>query len=185
MFERLRATRGTRIAVGFSIGVLFGFLLDKGRVTRFDVILGQLLLEDFTVLKVMMTAALVGMIGVYGMRARGLVRLRPKPGSWGATGLGGLLFGAGFALLGYCPGTVAGAVGHGALDALFGGAAGMLIGSWIFAALYPPLRKSVLERGAFPALTLPELLGAPPGRVVPAAAAVIAAALALIEWAGL
>ncbi|MBN1825073.1 MAG: YeeE/YedE family protein [Candidatus Eisenbacteria bacterium] len=185
MLDRLRAARGPQIGVGFGLGALFGFLLDKSGVTRFDVIAGQLLLEDFTVLKVMMTAALVGMIGVYGMRARGWARLHPKPGSWGATGLGGLLFGVGFALLGYCPGTVAGAVGHGALDALFGGAVGMLIGSGLFAALYPAIRARVLERGAFPALTLPELLGAPPRLVVPAAAAVLAALLVAIEWAGL
>jgi len=50
-------------------------------------------------------------------------------GSIGSNVIGGLIFGVGFALLGYCPGTVAGAVGTCAFDALFGGMIGLLIGA--------------------------------------------------------
>ncbi len=72
--------------------------------------------------------------------------------------IGGLIFGAGFGLLGYCPGTVAGAVGTGALDALAGGMVGMLIGAGLFADLYPSLKSGILSRGPFPAVTVPECL---------------------------
>ena len=57
---------------GALVGLVFGFLLQKGGVTRFRTIVGQFLLKDFTVLKVMMTAMIVGGIGIYAMRAGGL-----------------------------------------------------------------------------------------------------------------
>jgi len=96
-------------------------LLQKGGVTRYDVIIGQLLLTDFTVLKVMLSAVVTGMVGVYALKGAGLANLHPKPGSLGSTAVGGLIFGLGFGILGYCPGTVVGAVAQGSLDALFGG----------------------------------------------------------------
>jgi len=75
----------------------------------------------------------------------------------GASALGGLMFGVGFAVLGYCPGTVAGAVGHGAIDALVG-MAGIVVGSMIFASAYDRLRGGVLGLGDFGDVTLPRLL---------------------------
>lgn len=176
---------GTRLQVvlGLVTGIAFGFLLQKGGVTEYDVILGQLLLTDFTVVKVMLSAVLVGMIGVFALKAAGQVRLHCRAGTVGATVFGGLVFGAGFALLGYCPGTAAGAVGAGALDALIG-MAGMVLGAGIFARLYPRIENSVLNRGAFPADTLPELLGVRPGSVVAIVALVIIALLYLIAVAG-
>jgi len=172
-----------QVVLGLVTGIIFGFLLQKGGVTEYDVILGQLLLTDFTVVKVMLSAVLVGMIGVFALKAAGQVRLHCRAGTVGATVFGGLIFGAGFALLGYCPGTAAGAVGAGALDALIG-MAGMVVGAGIFARLYPRIENSVLNRGAFPADTLPELLGIRPGIVVAIVALVIIALLYLIAVAG-
>ena len=176
---------GTRLQMllGLITGIAFGFLLQKGGVTEYDVILGQLLLFDFTVVKVMLSAVVVGMIGIYAMKSAGFVRLHCKAGTVGATVTGALIFGAGFALLGYCPGTAAGAVGAGALDALIG-MAGMVLGAGIFARLYPRIENSVLNRGAFPADTLPELLGVRPGIVVVIVALVITGLLYLIAVAG-
>jgi uncharacterized protein len=51
-----------------TFGIAFGFLLQKGGATKYDVIVGQLLLTDFTVLKIMLSAVLVGMIGIYAMK---------------------------------------------------------------------------------------------------------------------
>ena len=119
---------------------------------------GQLLLTDFTVLKLMLSAVIVEMAGFHLMRHFGFVQSHAAEGSMGSNVLGGLIFGVGFALLGYCPGTVAGAVGTGALDALFGGMVGLLIGAGIFAELYPRLRTRTLVWGKFPAVTVPEFL---------------------------
>jgi len=142
---------------GLIFGLFFGFLLQKGGVTKFDVITGQLLLTDFTVLKIMLSAVVTGMTGVYLMKSLGWVKLYPKSGSLGTNITGGLIFGAGFALLGYCPGTLAGAIGNGALDALTGGLAGVLAGAGLFAAVYPKLSKTILKKGDYGDLTLPRL----------------------------
>lgn len=158
MISSIRNNKPAQLALGFLFGVAFGFLLQKGGVTRFDVIVNQLLLKDFTVVKVMLSAVVVGMIGVHAMKGMGWVNLHPKSGSWGQNVPGGLIFGVGFALLGYCPGTAMGAAGQGSMDALFGGVAGIVIGSGLFAALYSWLRDRVLNRGDFGTLTLPEIL---------------------------
>ncbi|MDY0291758.1 MAG: hypothetical protein RBR02_05425 [Desulfuromonadaceae bacterium] len=77
----------------FSNGDIFGFFLHKGQVTRFDVLMGQLLLTDFTVVKVILAAILVGMLGIYPLKRRGLIRLHLTSGSLSATGIGSLIFG--------------------------------------------------------------------------------------------
>jgi len=159
--ETIRNDPKIQVFLGLVSGIAFGFLLQKGGVTNYNVIIGQLLLTDFTVVKVMLSAVLVGMIGIYAMKSVGVVRLHCRMGSVGATVIGGLIFGAGFALLGYCPGTAAGAVGTGALDALVG-VIGIALGAGIFARIYPFLNRTVLNRGAFPAETVPELLGVRP-----------------------
>lgn len=166
MLEDTRQDKKLQLSLGFIFGLFFGFFLYIGGVTEYDVIIGQLLLTDFSVLKVMMTAIIVGMPGIYILKRRGLVALHVRPGSVGSTVIGGLIFGIGFALLGYCPGTVAGAVGHGAMDALFGGVIGILIGSGIFASLYPALNKKILKKGEFSHTTIPEMVGVNPWFVV-------------------
>ncbi|MHB8164306.1 MAG: YeeE/YedE thiosulfate transporter family protein [Methanoregula sp.] len=158
MFASLHKNKTAQLVLGLLFGICFGFLLQKGGVTSFDVIEGQLLLTDFTVLKLMLSAVIVGMAGFHLLKHLGLVRLHAAEGSVGANVIGGLIFGVGFALLGYCPGTVAGAVGTGALDALFGGMIGLLIGAGIFAELYPRLRTRILVWGKFPAVTVPDFL---------------------------
>jgi hypothetical protein len=97
--------------------------------------------------------------------------------------IGGLIFGAGFAILGYCPGTAAGAVGSGALDAAIG-MIGIALGAGIFARLYPRLDRSVLNRGIFPADTIPDLVGVRPGIVVVGVALLIAGILYLLTVLG-
>ncbi|MBN1944199.1 MAG: YeeE/YedE family protein [Bradymonadales bacterium] len=155
----LNATKGRApLAWGLAFGLVFGFLLQKGGATKYDVIIGQLLLTDFTVLKIMLSAVLTGMIGIYLMKSLGWVELRPKSGSLGRNVVGGLIFGVGFAVLGYCPGTIAGAIGNGYLDALVGGLAGILVGAGIYAALYPRLRQGILKYGDYGNITLPQLL---------------------------
>ena len=127
VLEQIRTDNRVQIVLGLLTGIVFGFLLQKGGVTDYGVIIGQLLLTDFTVIKIMLSAVLVGMIGIYAMKSSGLVRLHCRVGSVGATVIGGLIFGAGFAILGYCPGTAAGAVGSGALDAAIGWLVSLLV----------------------------------------------------------
>lgn len=150
----------TQLIWGLLIGIIFGFLLQKGGATKYDVIVGQLLLIDHTVLRIMLTAVLTGMIGLYALKARGLIELSLKSGSIGKNVIGGLIFGVGFAVLGYCPGTIAGAIGNGYLDAVTGGLIGIIVGAGLFAAIYPKVKDGVLKAGDYGDITLPRLLKA-------------------------
>ena len=147
----------SNLIAGLIFGIIFGFLLQKGGVTKYDVIVGQLLLTDFTVLKIMLSAVVTGMTGIYFMKGMGWIELYPKSGSFGTNVIGGLIFGGGFAVLGYCPGTLAGAIGNGYLDALTGGLAGVLLGAGLFASFYPGLNKKILRTGDYGDITFPRL----------------------------
>lgn len=185
MWTALHSRRGVQLSLGLLVGILFGFLLQRGGATQYDVIIGQLLLEDFTVVKIMLSAMVTGMVGVHLLRSLGLAQLHPKPGSAGMTAIGALIFGVGFGTLGYCPGTVVGAVGQGSLDALFGGVAGLLLGAGLFAAVYPKLKDGILRKGHFGDLTWPQLLKVNPWAVVVPVAAAMTGLLVWIESAGL
>ena len=170
--------------VGLGFGILFGFLLHKGGATKYDVIVGQLLLSDFTVLKIMLSAVATGMVGIYLMKSLGWIKLSLKSGSVGMNVIGALIFGVGFAVLGYCPGTIAGAIGNGYLDAIVGGLAGILLGTWIFALMYPKLKDGILKMGDFGDITLPRLFKVNDWVVVVPAVALIVLLLFWIESAG-
>jgi len=147
-----------QLALGFFFGVLFGFLLQKGGVAKYHVLIGVLLLEDFTVLKVMLTAIVVGMVGVFAMFGLGMVKLHVKPTRYAANVIGGLIFGIGFALLSYCPGTGAAALGQGNLDAI-AGIIGLMAGSYLYAEASGLLGRTLLKWGDRGKLMLPELVG--------------------------
>ena len=149
-----------QLALGFGFGIVFGFLLQKGGVAKYEVLMGQLLLTDFTVMKIMLTAIVVGMIGIFGMHALGWVKLHVKPTRYAANIVGGLLFGIGFGLLGYCPGTGAAALGQGNYDAI-AGIAGLMVGSHVYAEMSHGLNATILRWGNRGGIMLPDLIGMP------------------------
>lgn len=148
----------TELVYGLITGVLFGFFLQKGRVLRYDKQLAALLLKDMTIVKFMLSHIVVAMIGVYFLYDLGLVKLAIKPTILGGVVLGGLIFGLGWGLVGYCPGTSLGAVGEGRLDAVWG-ILGMLVGAAVYAEAYPYLKTSVLTWGDYGKITIPQVLG--------------------------
>lgn len=149
------------IGVGKLAGaILFGFLLQKGGVGKYNVLLGQLLLQDYTVVKIMMTAVVVGMVGVFTLHHFAKVNLHLQPTRIGAQIIGGSLFGAGFALIAYCPGTGAAALGQGSWDVLFG-IVGLIAGSYLFAEMSGLLKRTVEKWGDKGKLMLPDLLQLP------------------------
>lgn len=149
-----------QLMLGALFGILFGFLLQKGGVAKYHVLMGALLLEDLTVLKVMLTAIIVGSIGIFTLHAFGLVKLHIKPTRYGANIIGGLLFGVGFALMGYCPGTGAAALGQGSWDAS-AAVVGVMAGSYLFAEVSGRLNETVMKWGDRGKLMLPELVRMP------------------------
>lgn len=186
MLTTLHNRKGLQSVLALIFGFCFGFLLQKGGVCYYDVILRQLLLQDFTVVKVMLSAVMTGMIGIYAMRQAGWVRLHKKSGSLGTSIPGPLIFGIGFALLGYCPGTAIGAVAHGAGDALIGGAVGIAVGAGLYAAVYPRLKNRLLGVGDFGDRTLMDVFHVRnPWLVIVPVLLLLLVSLYLLERAGL
>ena len=151
---------------GLITGILFGFFLQKARVLRYDKQLGALRLIDMTIVKFMLSSVLVGMVCIYFLHDVGFIKLSVKATSLGGNIIGGLLFGLGWGLLGYCPGTQAGALGEGRWDALWG-ILGMLFAGAVFAEAYPFVKKTILQWGAFGKITLPQILGITTGSLSP------------------
>ena len=149
-----------KLITGALFGLVFGFLLQKGGVGKYNVLIGQLLLQDWTVVKIMLTAIVVGMIGIFPLHHFAKVNLHIEPTRVGANIIGGLIFGAGFGLMGYCPGTAAVALGQGSWDALFG-MVGLVAGSWIFAELSGWTKRTIETWGDLGKVLLPDLLPVP------------------------
>jgi hypothetical protein len=63
---------------GLVTGLLFGFLLQKGRVLRYDKQVGALRLQDMTIVKFMLSSVIVGMVGIYLLSDLGLAKLSIK-----------------------------------------------------------------------------------------------------------
>jgi uncharacterized membrane protein YedE/YeeE len=146
-------------------GAIFGLLLQLGGVLRFERQLGALLFKDMTILKFMLSAILVGSVGLQLMADQGLIVLNHKAMNVGGVVLGGLLFGAGWALAGYCPGTALGALGEGRWTSLFV-IAGMVAGAALYAEAFPALQKTVLGWRDFGKIALPQTLGASPWQCI-------------------
>lgn len=184
MLKKIHKHRSIQLIFGFIAGIIFGFLLQKGGATDYNVIIGQLLLKDYTVVKIMLSAAVTGMIGIHLLKSLKLAKLHPKPGSIITSVVGGLIFGGGFAILGYCPGTVAGAVGQGYLDALVGGVGGIILGTWLFANIYGKIESKILFWGKFKHLTFPELFKVNSWIIIVPVVVILILIMGMIEMAG-
>ena len=145
------------LLLGLLTGVLFGFFLQKGEVLRYDRQIGALRLIDMTIIKFMLSTVMVAMVGTYLLKDMGMISFSIKGTTLGGNIIGGLIFGLGWGLLGYCPGTSAGALGEGRWDALWG-ILGMLFGAGLYAEMYPLMKKTVLSWGDFGKITIPGLL---------------------------
>ncbi|MFA5100737.1 MAG: DUF6691 family protein, partial [Candidatus Omnitrophota bacterium] len=115
---------------------------------------------------------------IYVLKDFGAVKLSLKPAILGAVMIGGFVFGAGWALVGYCPATSMGALGEGRVDA-FWGIAGMVLGAGIFSHVYPLLKKTILTWGDFGKISIPQVLHVHHWIVIPV---VIVGILALFAW---
>lgn len=169
-----------QLLLGLLAGIIFGFLLQKGGVGKYHILMGQLLLEDWTVLKTMGSAVVVGMLGIYLLNAAGKVELHIKETRLGGNIIGGLIFGIGFALSAYCPGTNLAALGQGNWDAL-AVIGGLLVGSFLYAESSGFLDRTLKKWGTQGKQTLPDLLPIPRGFTVAGALILIVIALIALE----
>ena len=89
-------------AIALILGAGFGFALNKAGLTKYGKIANQFRFRDMTVLKFMLTALAVAMIGLYALRGLGLITFPAVPATYIVGNLvGGLIFGIGMSLVGY------------------------------------------------------------------------------------
>jgi uncharacterized membrane protein YedE/YeeE len=141
-------------------GFAFGWLLHRGKVTQYNVIINQFRLRDFTVLKVMMTAIIVGGLGVLLLTEMDMAKWHIRDANMLGTIIGAAMFGIGMVLYGYCPGTGVAAMATGSMHAIIGGI-GMLIGAMLYAFSFDWVRDNILSIGKLGKVTLTDLTGIP------------------------
>ena len=136
--------------IALVLGVLFGFALNKAGLTKYHKIVNQFRLTDMTVLKFMMTALVVTMLGVYPLRALGIITFPAIPATYIVGNLvGGLIFGVGMAMAGFCPGTAVAGAGEGKLDYIVPGLLGFLTGAVIFGLTYQSFMPQISSNCQF------------------------------------
>ena len=152
-------TNPHNIWAGLFIGTLWGFVLQKTTICKYEVVYKFLTFQDLTVHKVGVPLIISAMIMIHFLHALGIIENLVVPRTIIAGQIiGGLILGSGIALSGYCPGTSAGALGEGALDTIpF--MLGLLAGSAFYAETYPFFKHTILSIGNLGSVTLPEILG--------------------------
>lgn len=169
----------TAVIVGLAMGAVFGLALEKSRVFEPGIIVGQMQLRNFIMLKVFLTAVATGAVVLAVLNGLGIVKLQPKAALYAADLVGGLLLGVGIALAGACPGTTLAQVGAGYRDALFT-LAGGLVGAVTFSYAQPTLNATFLGKGGGK-LIFTDLIGIPYWAGALGLAAVLALTLVLLE----
>ena len=158
MFDLLRA---------LVLGFLFGWALHKGGLTHYARIVNVYRFRDLTVIRFMLTALVVGGIGIQLGVDLGFATSAPvPPTSILANVVGGIVFGIGMATAGYCPGTVVAEAGEGRLDAWVAGISGLVVGALVFGLLQPLIMPILSRFGALGHVTFAQLTGANPWLVL-------------------
>lgn len=137
------------LGLGLVTGVILGFLLQKGRASRHDVVVGQFLLREWTFAKILVTSIAVGAVGVWALATLGVTAMTPEPAQLVGLLVGAVLFGVGMIVLGYCPATAIAAAGEGKRDGRVG-VAGMAFGAFLFVVTYDlvvPLQRDLANLG--------------------------------------
>jgi uncharacterized protein len=167
LLDGAAVTPAAALAAALVIGIAFGVALEQAGLGSARKLAGLFYLEDFTVFKVMFSAILTAMIGVFWLDRIGILdasRLYVPETFLLPQLIGGLVFGAGFVLAGLCPGTSCVAAATGRLDGVSvvaGMFSGVLLTGLTFRWLEP-----LYENTAFGALTLPAVSHLPPGVVI-------------------
>ncbi|MFZ5858686.1 MAG: YeeE/YedE family protein [Chloroflexota bacterium] len=133
----------TPVLYGLLVGILFGFALQRGRFCMNSAIRDALLLKDNTLLKGVLTAVLVGMVGFALMAAGGLIKISPTGFFWGAHLVGGIIFGIGMVLAGGCASGITYRVGEGVVSALSALIGLSTAATWTAMGFLKPIKDSL------------------------------------------
>jgi hypothetical protein len=152
----------TELAIALGLGFFFGFFLERAGFGNARKLAAQFYLYDMAVLKVMFTAIVTAMSGLWLLSAIGwldLAEIYLVPTFVWPQFVGGLVLGAGFVIGGYCPGTSVAGMATGRIDALVY-ALGMLAGLAAYAEVYPAI-AAWTKTTALGEITFPDFLGLP------------------------
>jgi len=147
------------IAVGIAMGIVFGVAFEKSRVFEPGIIVGQMQLRNFIMLKIFLTAVATGAIVLAVLNGLGYVELQPRAAAYVPNAVGGLLLGAGISLSGACPGSLLAQIGAGYRDA-FVTLIGALLGAVTFSYAETAINKTFLGQSG-PRLVFTDLVGVP------------------------
>ena len=173
----------TSLVIAFAIGIGFGFCLERAGFGSAKKLVSQFYLNDLAVFKVMFTAIVTAMLGIFylgwiGVLDLSLVYLTPT-NLWPQI-VGGLVLGFGFVIGGYCPGTSMVAIATGRIDAIVY-ALGVAAGVFVIGEAFP-LIKGFYESGNMGRLTLPQAFHMPYGLVVFLVVVMALGGVAGAEW---
>ena len=162
------------------VGIAMGALIQRVGASSPGMIARNLRLENLSIIKFMATTIAVGTVGVYALGALGVpIHLDVKPTYVLGVALGGIVFGVGFAVSGYCPGTCVVGAGEGRRDAL-AALAGGLAGALVFTLAYGALEPLLVRPLNYGKITLASVLHLPTVVAAVALAAVILTAVTLL-----
>ena len=169
-------------ALAVVLGIAFGCCLEQAGLGNGRKLAAQFYLTDLTVFKVMFTAIITAMLGLFWLSRAGVVDLaliQLTPTWLVPQVVGGLLFGAGFVVGGYCPGTSCVAAVSGRLDGLvlFGG----LLGGILLYGEVAARIQAFADSTALGRITVADLLHLPPGMLVGGVTLLAVAGFALAE----
>lgn len=163
----LRFPHAAEMLVAVAVGVGFGFALERAGFGRSDNLVSTFYGRDFRVVRVMFTAIVTGMLGIYWLDLAGILPLSSLgilDTFLAAQVVGGLLIGVGFIVGGYCPGTSIVAAVSGKVDAmLFTG--GIVVGSAVY-TLSADTLAPLASAGAKGRVLLHEWMGVSSGLMV-------------------
>ncbi|MBK7105741.1 MAG: YeeE/YedE family protein [Ignavibacteriae bacterium] len=171
------------LIIAFVIGIAFGFALERGGFGRATILAAQFYFTNMRVLKVMFTAIVTAMLGLFFLSVIGFLDLSLiylTPTNVMPNLVGGLVAGVGFVIGGYCPGTSIVAVATGKIDALVY-VIGMLFGIFVFGEMFPSI-ENFFNSTAMGSVTLPQFFNIPYGVVVFLVVVMAIGAFAAAEW---
>ncbi len=168
----------TAILIGLATGVVFGVALEKSRVFEPGVIVGQMQLKNFIMLKIFLTAVVTGLVVLAALNGIWGVKLHLKPLLFRADLIGGLLLGIGITIAGACPGTSLAQIGAGYKDAWFT-VAGGIAGAVTYGYFDTTIQAALSETGS--KLGFDQMVGLPFWLTALILAAILVAGIVMLE----